>query len=76
MLEGIEVIDCSPFSYGDQGTPTTPEWSDTDSNDDSLVSHPMDSITIPGELIMLSLGTQGKMLDFTGLRLHQVRDEP
>lgn len=36
-LEGVEVVGFSPPDYEMHGTPTTPERSNTDSNDGPLV---------------------------------------
>lgn len=37
-LEGVQVVEFSPPCYRDWGTPTTPERSNTDSDNDTLVS--------------------------------------
>lgn len=59
-LEGVEAIEFSLSGYRDQRIPTIPERSNTDSDNNLLVSYPVYTITIPIKLNVPS-GAQGKV---------------
>lgn len=77
--EGVQVIEFSPPPRGGDGTSTNPAEgsgeTETDSNDDPLVSGPINPMTIPRTSGPI-LRTQSKLADHPGLRLYQMPSQP
>lgn len=65
-LKGVEVVEFTPFPKDGERTLTVPMdglmESDTDSNDDPLVSHPVIPVTIPIELMVPSSGCKRNLV--------------
>lgn len=65
LLKGVEVVEFTLSPKWPEGTPTPPtdgqELTDTDSDDDPLVSGPITPVTIPIELSFQALGLKANL---------------
>lgn len=61
-LKGMEVVEFASPAQEGLGGPTPPEESESNADNDPLVSQYVTLMTIPVELVVLSSGTPGRML--------------